>query len=273
MLSASLLLLAACSKDEDDDLLSKEDVYVANDAVIGLISKPISVSETQKVIFSKGNLQYNVSTDMWRFAENQWDYVGSDNKYVGQNGYTGWIDLFGWGTGNEPVKYVQSNSSYSSFTDWGAASKLMETLGQDWRTLSKSEWEYIILNGHWGYAVVNNVKGIVLLPDEWEMPSGCSLTSGYSGSYAKNTFTVDQWETMETHGAIFLPAAGSRFGSTLMGAGTSGTYWSSSSNGIDNAFYFSFSSSNMSSDYKSRYYGGSVRLVREYVSRIPFNVD
>lgn len=63
-----------------------------------------------QVYFSQGNLQYQASTNTWRFAENQWDYVGDD--YVGtvyENGvkcdnsqisssYDGWIDLFGWGT-------------------------------------------------------------------------------------------------------------------------------------------------------------------------------
>ena len=31
----------------------------------------------RKVYFSRGNLQYQASTNTWRFAENQWDYVGS----------------------------------------------------------------------------------------------------------------------------------------------------------------------------------------------------
>lgn len=37
----------------------------------GVINALFSVSSTQKVYFSKGNLQYQASTKTWRFAENQ----------------------------------------------------------------------------------------------------------------------------------------------------------------------------------------------------------
>ena len=78
-----------------------------------------SVSATQQVNFSMGNLQYQASTNTWRFAEYQFEYVGNDtygNVYANgehpdasQNGtksnnanvsstYTQWIDLFGFGT-------------------------------------------------------------------------------------------------------------------------------------------------------------------------------
>lgn len=83
-----------------------------NTAPEGAIPALFSVSETQQVFFSKGNLQYQASTGTWRFAEHQWDYVGgSDEEYgtVYENGvkcdntqisqsYSGWIDLFGWAT-------------------------------------------------------------------------------------------------------------------------------------------------------------------------------
>ena len=35
-----------------------------------------------KVFFSQGNLQYQASTNTWRFAENQYDYIGSDNSNI-----------------------------------------------------------------------------------------------------------------------------------------------------------------------------------------------
>lgn len=83
-----------------------------NTAPEGAIPALFSVSATQQVFFSKGNLQYQASTGTWRFAEHQWDYVGgSDEAYgtVYENGvkcdntqisqsYSGWIDLFGWAT-------------------------------------------------------------------------------------------------------------------------------------------------------------------------------
>ena len=84
----------------------------------GAVKGLFSISETEQVYFSKGNLQYQASTDTWRFAENQWNFVGgiqedwtgtTEYGNVYQNGvkcnnneispsYDGWIDLFGWGT-------------------------------------------------------------------------------------------------------------------------------------------------------------------------------
>lgn len=85
-----------------------------NTAPEGSIPALFSISETQQVFFSKGNLQYQASTNTWRFAEHQWDYVGGtyngqDYGTVYENGvkcdnsqispaYNGWIDLFGWAT-------------------------------------------------------------------------------------------------------------------------------------------------------------------------------
>ena len=89
-----------------------------NTAPEGAIPALFSVSETQQVFFSKGNLQYQASTGKWRFAEHQWDFVGGtvenwngtieygtvyengvkcSNNEVSQT-YPGWIDLFGWAT-------------------------------------------------------------------------------------------------------------------------------------------------------------------------------
>lgn len=44
------------------------------------IKGKFSVNSTQQVYFSKGNLQYQASTKTWRFAEHQWDFIGSSNK-------------------------------------------------------------------------------------------------------------------------------------------------------------------------------------------------
>ena len=63
----------------------------------GALSGPFSVASGKQVKFSKGNLQYKASTDTWRFADNQYDYIGTANTNISST-YDGWIDLFGWGT-------------------------------------------------------------------------------------------------------------------------------------------------------------------------------
>ncbi|MBO7529042.1 MAG: hypothetical protein J6T37_04115 [Bacteroidales bacterium] len=52
-----------------------------------------SVSDEMQVCFSKGNLQYQPSTNTWRFTEHQWDICGHHNSNISQH-YSGWIDLF-----------------------------------------------------------------------------------------------------------------------------------------------------------------------------------
>lgn len=75
-------------------------------------------SNGNQVYFSKGNLQYQASTNIWRFAENQWDYLGEGNSNISET-YAGWIDLFGWGTGNNPTNYSENNNDYTSYYEWG----------------------------------------------------------------------------------------------------------------------------------------------------------
>ena len=75
----------------------------------GATCSRFSVSPTQQVRFSRGNLQYNAALNShatadgntlqgtWRFAEHQYDIIGTANVNSSSN-YNGWIDLFGWGT-------------------------------------------------------------------------------------------------------------------------------------------------------------------------------
>ena len=61
-----------------------------------------SVSDGNQVNFTKGNLQYNAAYNSWRFAENQYVYIGNaaGNNVVSAARATqdAWIDIFAWGT-------------------------------------------------------------------------------------------------------------------------------------------------------------------------------
>ena len=75
----------------------------------GSIHAVFFVSETKRVIFSKGYLQFNptlgthtradgtTAPGTWRFAEKQTDYDIKDDSIVSAT-YDGWIDNFAWGT-------------------------------------------------------------------------------------------------------------------------------------------------------------------------------
>ena len=86
----------------------------------------------------------------------------------------------------------------------------------------------------------------------------------YINNFTTNTYTIDQWNLMEAAGAVFLPAAGIREGTSISGAGSSGIYWSSTpvaSGETGSAYNFQFDSGFEPTMYGARYKGRPVRLV------------
>ena len=266
----------------------------------------INGSGTQ-VYFSKGNLQYQASTSTWRFAENQWDYVGDNtngNVYVSStkssnasisNTYTGWIDLFGWGTSGhsfasgygsayQPWSTSTTSTAYgptdgtSSLTgtyaqgDWGT------NMGSGWRTLTSDEWEYIfntraastvnsVENARYAKATVAGKTGMILFPDTYTHPSDVTQQptsiNTANAAFTSNSYDATAWGKMEAAGCIFLPAAGYRYSTNVYGVGSYGDYWSSKPNDTNYAYGVLFSASVVGPQNSSRYYGYSVRLVRD----------
>ena len=233
-----------------------------------------SVSATKKVTFSPGNLQYHPANDEWRFAESQLDYIGTDNSNISDT-YNGWLDLFGWGTGNNPTNSSTDNNDYQTFVDWGT-NQIGSNAPNTWRTLTRNEWYYLRntrtnANNLLGVAQVNGVNGLIFLPDNWMCPAGVTFKSGFHSSYgveyyaAYQTFTVEQWSKLEATGAVFLPAAGGRSGSILHGVQYYGRYWSATGYDSNCARYFYFLSHETGIFNEINYLseGHSVRLVKD----------
>lgn len=64
-------MFAACG---DEPEVTKKDENSNGNSFVETTSKgSFSVAQYKKVYFSHGNLQYQASTNTWRFAENQWD--------------------------------------------------------------------------------------------------------------------------------------------------------------------------------------------------------
>ena len=73
--------------DVDDDIDIEEDYYdnnITKEVLIGTINGLYSVSETNRVYFSQGNLRYHIEQNIWRFADTQYDIVGFEDKHKGQ---------------------------------------------------------------------------------------------------------------------------------------------------------------------------------------------
>lgn len=279
---------------------------IAPQAPTGAIDGLFSVSATQQVWFSQGNLQYRASTNTWRFAINQWDVVGggnvsgnvsgSSNNSISPN-YSGWIDLFGWSTsGNDhgaicyqPWSISQTNSDYHAYgnyqynlydqsgqADWGynPISNAGNTANQ-WRTLTSDEWEYVFetrstVSGiRFAKAKVNNVNGIILLPDNWSNNYHILYNiNQFNAVYTDNVISSSTWtNSLQSHGAVFIPAAGARYGIAVGGEGIIGFYWSATSCNNNNYawnLYFHEYTIAVYPDYINRYTGSSVRLVQNY---------
>ena len=158
--------------NESKTLTAGKIYNITRSAIPGALFGKFSVSSTDKVYFSKGNLQYTKSTGIWSFMDHQYSTVETTSQAIGDDYYNqDVVSLFGWGTsgwnnGNtyyQPYNTSQASSSYafgygpkdgSTYTynltgtyanaDWGhnAISNGGNT-ADTWRTLTKDEWTYL----------------------------------------------------------------------------------------------------------------------------------
>lgn len=227
----------------------------------GALSGMFTVNGSGKqVFFSQGNLKYD--GESWSFHTHQYDWFpGSDTA----TGYP--MDLFTWGN-ISPITYYgetyyTGTANLSGNWDWGS------NMADGWRTLTKAEWEYLFNSRsttsgvRFARGTVNGVTGMILLPDNWST-SYYSLTTG-SKKYSSNKISSEAWaSSLEAHGAVFLPAAGSRTGYGLDITAQQGSYWSSSPDESTlNAFSVDFNEYFVLPTFSgvSRQVGRSVRLV------------
>ena len=274
-------------------------VTPASELIPGELPGKFSVSLTTKVHFSQGNLQYNAKQAIWRFAEHQYHTIGVIGNAKIAADYDGYIDLFGWGTSgyNDKNPWMTSTTStnYGDGTnniagtayDWGVYNAIRNGGNETnlWRTMTGSEWLYLFhgrANAQKLFALgsVDGIKGTILLPDGWILPEGVTFnpstenglawnsdryknTTSGANNYADNTYTPDEWTKMEKAGAVFLPAAGSRYGTTTYEMGTEGNYWSATQNSAQLACYlYIYKDYLFPQNNSDRAYGQSVRLVR-----------
>ena len=239
----------------------------SNDPLIG----EFSVAADKQVSFSRGNLYYDGG---FNFETKQYGFHASDFR-------TNTWGLFGWSTStsgtattdNYGMSASESTNYSGDFYDWGKAIGD----GNTWRTLTSDEWTYLFetrtnATEKYGYATVGGQKGLIILPDEFTDPmknggSGAFKPQTLTGSknWSNNDYTIGgNWESMETAGAVFLPAANRRIGEETKNE-DSGLYWSSSA--CDDASKANFLFFNIYSfnpdEQANRYEGHSVRLVTD----------
>jgi hypothetical protein len=253
-------------------------------AVNGKLPGAFSVSASKKVNFSQGNLRATTAdkgtTWTWAFAADQLTFVGkaTANTAINGNGTVsanGTVDLFGWSTAATKygINNSLSNSTYSGdFVDWGSNPDLIASLGKGWRTLTSAEWTYLLntrttTSGvRYAKATVDGKTGLIVLPDDWsESYHALASANTDNVAYTYNTFDAAIWSSdFEAHGAVFLPAAGYRLGTSVEHVGVHGNYWSASPDGANYAWYLAFHESHLLPAYNyNRVTGEAVRLVSD----------
>lgn len=248
-----------------------------------------SVSEGKQVAFAKGNLQYTQSTRTWSFAPHQYSCIGRANATSDENGnivLSDQTDLFGWSGDTGTAKWgVSASTDYNDysgeFADWGQNVTGTDVSGT-WRTLSKEEWYYLFFTRTnaqklFGLGSVNDVHGLILLPDDWLLPTGAVFTpstkrglaeqnSYYTDSeshWDDNIYTMEEWHRMENAGAVFLPAAGGR-SQKVSAVQNCGYYWSGTPSDPSKAYILYFGAQDLyPTDIFKRNVGLSIRLVRD----------
>jgi len=215
----------------------------------------------KKVYFSKANLRfvgYNNNDGSWSFHENQVDASYADPGYSSNSSGSLAIpstestnDRFAWGLYGNHGMYeddwpaITTNLSKADGNDWGCAFSETSPEGDNWRTLTIDEWDYLFNGRSQEKRFLKvclklaesgtpfAVQGILLFPDDYVEPTGLSRTITYnyntSASTGSGYVLVDapdgsnKWTDAKLYtdptsnsykmlaaGAVFLPAAGYR---------------------------------------------------------------
>jgi hypothetical protein len=219
--------------------------------------------------------------------------VGSGNNIItgpGKLSGAGTVDLFGWNGASSATNHYGINNSVTAADYGNRAGDALKNewgsqIGSGWRTLTKDEWNYLLTDRtaaeeKKGFATVDKISeaehptgrsdadGIILLPDDFIDPfAGTSYAFTPMDDimgYSSNLYFTVNWQVMEAAGAVFLPSAGYREGTTHKDYDSvSGNYWSSTVNNAGSAYNLTFGSESITLDSRNRYQGVSVRLVHE----------
>ena len=200
-----------------DNRYDVRSVRLVHDTIVPEPPKRIgvfSVAADKQVSFSQGNLQYIQSTDTWQFAANQLEYMGHKHYRNGQLADT--IEYFGWSGKNSKTPWgislsIESSDYAGEFLDWGT-NTIAGSAPNTWRTLSNDEWLYICQGRKnadqlLGLGTIGTVTGLIILPDDWQLPAGLSFTPNTDNA-TKNQYTYNQWAELENAGAVFIATSG-----------------------------------------------------------------
>lgn len=200
------------------------------------MERKFSIGRNRFVGFAKGNLQYNPANSIYRIAEKQYETIGLANEHAAEPNYKDWIDLFCYNSfgditptfhSGDPGDYPVGDISNISFNG----------LSDKFRILTRDEWDFLLFQrdnaaGLFGFAAIKlnedtTINGFILLPDgecpdtfkhshqmiidtdpDLENYFFYNTRKFYSEGFGENIYTKEEFEALESTGAIFFPAGG-----------------------------------------------------------------
>jgi len=254
--------------------------YTNSKPITGELPGKFSISADKQVQFSQADLQYMPVRQTYFFAAHQMFVQDELNVWISENDFD-FEDLFGWGTGNNPILVSNNDEDYPSFIDWGKNEIMNSTYeAGTWRSMSMDEWDYL-LNGRENAAqkrAIGQVTmgtrspyvGLFLLPDEFEMPGDIEMDMD-AQDWEINSYSPDTLVILEKAGVVFLPAGGFRTGLNIHDIelhgdqrGYNGYYWTTSTgNDQYDAYMIYIGKTGPEFQSRPRSNGMLVRLVKD----------
>lgn len=197
-------------------------------------------------------LEWSFMTNPWDYVEGDWEHKwkNADKGYTINYDKQATISLFGWGctgytnwatdgvtlgtdygTAYQPWSVSGTNTQYGPVLgntkgvndltgvfepgDWGYVAGTLAGYNT-WRLLNSDECDYLLFSRAgqvFTYAVVNDMRGVILLPDNFIDPNlngGTNAVVTWSKTFTDNVYTSDQWKGMAASGAILLPVVAFR---------------------------------------------------------------
>ena len=266
----------------------------------GAIMAEFSVSETKKVYFSMGNLQYSTEGShkcadgttqpgTWRFAEKQWEE--GTLLYWGNTGYNDSIKQVNsddWHTEEwRAIKYFKSYETIAqsdisnTYNDWGVYNAIENggNTPNKFRTLTRDEWVYL-----WeqrpnadklrGTTKVDGIDCTYLLPDNWDNLEANIPSALYSGKQIYDVFP--SVNTLLDKGVVFFRKNPKK--ANLSDNNSGEGYWSSTytdkythvgGNYTDVQSYYAYAILGNNPDRQITYFKYSSQVSQPYVGCLP----
>ena len=256
-----------------------------------------SIAENKQIFFSKGNLQYLICEGTWRLAPYQYHICFDDKEgmidvgedYADYPGPDNWTDLFWWGAWIDGVSHSKAGKDTEGYNipigaDGNISGKC--AFGEEWTVLSADEWNYLMFtrpnaDQKQGGAIVAGVVGWVILPDNWIEPEGIKpFEARFDVKYKEdipNQYTKEEWEKMESAGAVFLPFTQEIWATLLINMNTMNDYQTRTYNTENNVYQligFSLLKSKAMTEEDGMQYGlginfcNTVRLIQYFTPEV-----